>query len=98
MWAAAAKEQNVRLRASLEKQAATKMDVKTVDSSKLDWSAAEDNSDTDIAIDYQDTVPRLKQGSILTACFGRLLLLLYTFPFVQYCELSPVPLRQSAEQ
>ena len=72
VWADTAKEQSAIVRASLETQVAAKMDAKTVDSSSLDWSAAEESTDLHGSACIDEDAPRLSsESSVLNACMGK---------------------------
>lgn len=72
VWADTAKEQSAIVRASLETQVAAKMDAKTVDSSSLDWSAAEESTDLHGSACIDEDAPRLSsETSVLNACMGK---------------------------
>ena len=71
LWADAAKGQSAVVRASLGNQVAAKMDSKTVDSSSLEWSAAEEVTDLHGSPRMEESVPCLSDKySVLTACIG----------------------------
>ena len=72
IWADAAKDQSAIVRASLENQVTAKMDAKTVENSRLEWSAAEDVTDLHGSPHIDEDAPRLNQeASVLRACIGK---------------------------
>lgn len=71
LWAEASSRHNLLLRASLEQQVAAKLDLKRVDTSRLDWTQQNDGDlEVELAFSGQK-LPQLKAGmSVAEACKG----------------------------
>lgn len=73
MWADLAKNQNVKVRSSLEEQVSDRVTADSVGAAKLDWSAAEEGYHREDSPQSAHRIPFLgSSASVYTACMSEL--------------------------